>query len=191
MKSATIVLMIAWLSTSGVPHLASIASFAQNTPVQETSPPNAPATPTSPAPAPKPCPADSPGQAALQPDCKPASKNRPRRGGHSATGTPATGPTKKVVRDGGASDTSSGISPDISPEQASQQLENTKGLLARTDQNLKILENRQLSAAQHGTVNQIHNYVAQSNAAIRDNDLQRAYMLANKARMLSGDLVKH
>lgn len=72
-----------------------------------------------------------------------------------------------------------------------QQLENTKGLLAKTDENLKILESRQLNAAQLDTLNQVKSYVKQSNAAVADKDVQRAYTLANKARMLSGDLVKH
>ena len=56
---------------------------------------------------------------------------------------------------------------------------------------LKIVAARQLSAAQQDTVNQIESYVKQSKQASDDGDLQRAYTLANKARMLSGDLVKH
>jgi hypothetical protein len=83
------------------------------------------------------------------------------------------------------------ISPGVSEQQASQQRESTNGLLAKTDENLKIVASRPPNAAQQDTVSQIERYVKDSRAAIKDGDLQRAYTLANKARMLSGDLVKH
>jgi hypothetical protein len=83
------------------------------------------------------------------------------------------------------------ISPGVSEQQASQQLERTSGLLAKTDENLKIVARRPPDAAQQETLAQIKEYVRQSREATENGDLQRAYTLANKARMLSGDLVKH
>jgi hypothetical protein len=195
MSSATIILMIAWLLISGAPGLVSNFAFAQTALAQQTSQPNAtpaPAAPVSPAPAaPKPCPAVSPGQSAPQPDCKPASKSKKSKGSPTVDAVPASGPTKKVVRDGGASDTSSAISPDMSPQQAQQQRGRTTWLLGKTDENLKILASRTLNAAQQDTVHQVKRYVEDSEDATKNGDLQRAYTLANKARMLSADLVKH
>jgi hypothetical protein len=83
------------------------------------------------------------------------------------------------------------IAPGVSEQQASQQRETTNQLLAKTEENLKIVERRQLNPAQQDTVKQIRSYVKQSGDATSDGDVQRAYTLANKARMLSGDLVKH
>ncbi|HTA25933.1 MAG TPA: hypothetical protein VK763_20545 [Terriglobales bacterium] len=196
MTSATIVLMVAGLLTSGAPGLVSNVAFAQTAPAQQASQPNttpAPAAaPISPAPvAPKPCPAVLPGQSSPPPDCKPASKSKKGKGSPTADAVPASGPTRKVVRDGGASDTSSAISPDMSPQQAQQQRGRTTWLLGKTDENLKILASRPLNPAQQDTVHQVKRYVEDSEDATKNGDLQRAYTLANKARMLSADLVKH
>ncbi len=195
MSSAKVVLMIAWLLTSRAAGLVSNVAFAQTVPAEQASQPNAtpaPAAPISPAPAASnPCPALSPGQSAPQPDCKPASKSKKGKGSQTAPAVPASGPTRKVVRDGGASDTSSAISPDMSPQQAQQQRGRTTWLLGKTDENLKILANRPLNAAQQDTVHQVKRYVEDSEDATKNGDLQRAYTLANKARMLSADLVKH
>ncbi len=95
------------------------------------------------------------------------------------------------MRDGGTDDSVVAIAPGVSEQQASQQLETANQLLAKTEENLKIVESRQLSTEQQGTVKQIKTYRDQSKAAAKDGDVQRAYELANKARMLSGDLVKH
>ncbi len=98
---------------------------------------------------------------------------------------------KKVVRDGGTSETAVDIAPGVSPQQASQQRGRTIWLLGKTDENLKTLGSRQLNASQQDTVSQIKRYVEESKTATDKGDLQRAYTLANKARMLSGDLLKH
>lgn len=83
------------------------------------------------------------------------------------------------------------IAPSVSQQQASQQLGTTNDLVAMTEENLKIVASRQLNASQQDTVEQIKSYIKQSRKAEEDKDVQRAYNLANKARMLSGDLVKH
>ena len=79
----------------------------------------------------------------------------------------------------------------MSPQQAQQQRGRTTWLLGKTDENLKILASRPLNAAQQDTVHQVKRYVEDSEDATKNGDLQRAYTLANKARMLSADLVKH
>jgi len=79
----------------------------------------------------------------------------------------------------------------VTEQQVSQQISATNDLLAMTDENLKTIKSRKLTAGQQDTVDQIKNYMEQSRSASRNGDVQRAYTLANKARMLSGDLVKH
>lgn len=170
MSLVTVVLTVGWLLASGTPR-ASVVAFVQTGPAQQVSPPDTPASPA------KPCPASSSSQTAPQPDCVPVASGKKRR--------------KKVVRDGGTTDPTVAISPGVNPQQASQQVGSTKWLLTKTDENLKIVTSRQLTAAQQETVHQIQSYVKQSKEASDGGDVQRAYALANKARMLSGDLVKH
>ena len=92
---------------------------------------------------------------------------------------------------GGTTAPDTAISPGVSQQQATRQLETTNRLLATTDDNLKKIASRQLNAAQQDTVKQIKSYMAKSKDAADSGDVQRAYTLANKARMLSGDLMKH
>jgi hypothetical protein len=183
MNPATIVLMVGWLLVPGAAPLASEFVLAQTTPAQPASQPStAPAAATPMPPpivAPKPCPATS--QGASQPD-------KSTQPGAAAS---ASGPTPNVVYNGNTTEPLTDISPDVSPQQASQQRGRTTWLLGKTNENLKTLAGRRLSATQHETVDQIKRYVEESEAATKAGNLQRAYTLANKARMLSGDLVKH
>jgi len=186
------VLIIGSLLAPGAPRLASGAAFAQTAPSQRASQTDAKpasAAPAPPAVAPVPCPTGSPSASAAQPDCKPASKGKKPKGRQSAGTTSA--PTKTVVHNGSTGYPDVDIAPGVSQQQASQQREITNGLLAQTNENLKIVEGRELSASQQDTVRQIRTYMKQSKEAADDGDVQRAYTLANKARMLSGDLVKH
>jgi hypothetical protein len=180
MRLAMVALTIGCFLASGVPRLDAGVVLAQTAPSQQSSQPNA--TPASAPPPPattsKPCPAVS-STSGTQPDCKTASKSKSKKR------------KSKVVYNGSTTDPEPAISPGVTTQQASQQLDTTKGLLAMTDENLKIVASRQLNAEQQDTVNQIKIYVEQSKAASKNGDLQRAYTLANKARMLSGDLVKH
>lgn len=194
MNSAALVLTVGWWLASGPPRpqtgIAPQTAAVQQGP-QSNAPPGAVAAGTPPAPAPKPCPATSSSALAAKPDCKPARKNKKPR---ATAATPTSGPrepNKKVVLNGSTADPTVDIAPDVSQPQASQQRDTTNRLLEMTAGNLKIVESRQLNPGQKETVEQIHNYVDQSNAAAKDGDVQRAYTLANKARMLSGDLVKH
>ncbi len=147
-----------------------------------------------------PCPANaSPGQT-LPPDCKSASskskhkKHKPPKTVQSATSAPTNsdqGPTKTVVRNGGTTDPSMVISPGLSPQQASHTSNATAKMLNAAKANVKTVSNRQLTSAQEDTVRQVNVLIAQAEKAQSDDDLQRAFNLANKAKMLSDELVAH
>jgi len=170
--------------------LAALSTFRQSAQTPQT--PEASTTSNSGTPpattASKPCPAGAPKTP--NPDCKAASsKTRHKKAPQTpASATPADGPTKTVVRNGGTSDMSVAISPGLSQQQMSKQAQNTDQLLASTNANLKVIAERQLTASQQDTVNQIKNFMEQARAASSEGDVQRAYNLANKANMLSADL---
>ena len=81
------------------------------------------------------------------------------------------------------------IAADVSSEQVSHQKQTTAELLAATEKNLTSV-NRKLSHDEQAMVAQIKTYIAQSHKATSDNDFERAYNLATKARLLSDALVK-
>jgi hypothetical protein len=149
---------------------------------QTSDSPNAAAS--QPPPASKTCPASSESGSTKPADCPPTSsakkkKHRPPSNTRSTT----------VVRNGGTSDPIVAIVPTQSDQEASQQLNNTNQLLASADLNLKQLAGRRLSADQEDTVKQIKVYMQQARTATKNGEAQRAYNLANKANMLSADLV--
>jgi hypothetical protein len=63
-------------------------------------------------------------------------------------------------------------------------------MLAATEANLKKIAGQPLSSNQQDMVNQIHQFMEQSKAAVGDGDLERARTLAWKAQLLSDELVK-
>jgi hypothetical protein len=180
-------------------------SGSQDVKTTETSP--AKAQQTQAAPSANPCPTNSQDQG--KPPCiTPAPKKNPKTKSKSTAQTkpsaqsstptqskpatqPSTDPSKRVVRDGGTSEPSIQLAPEVSEEQASEQSQTTIQLLASTDENLKIASGRSLSAEQQDTIKQVKNYVNQARAATTDGDVQRAYNLAVKANLLSVDLVNH
>lgn len=97
---------------------------------------------------------------------------------------------KVVVRNGGARDSSSQLTPGMTQEQQAHSRENTAQLLATTDSNLKSIAGRQLSDSQQSMLDQIHTYVRQSKAAADLGDLPRAHTLAYKAHLLSDELAR-
>jgi hypothetical protein len=99
-------------------------------------------------------------------------------------------PRKKVVREGGATEPSAKIVPGVAPQQASQERQNTEGLLSLTEEKLKTLADRRLDGPRQETVAQIHNYVEGARSALKDGDTQRAHTLALKAHLLADDLLK-
>ena len=61
---------------------------------------------------------------------------------------------------------------------------------AATDENLKKLAGRQLTAAQLDMVNQVKQFMDQSKAAVAAGNAERGHNLAQKAHLLSEELVK-
>jgi hypothetical protein len=83
------------------------------------------------------------------------------------------------------------LSPRVNQQQVSHQIESTNQLLGASDANLKKALGRQLSAPQQETVRQIRSYMDQAEAARGEGDVQRAYNLALKAKLLSAELAGH
>jgi hypothetical protein len=125
-----------------------------------------------------------------KPDCA-ASKGKKRNSKRKAAAQDATGPKKKVVRNGSTADPVVQLAPSVTDQQASQQRQNTAQLLAATDANLTKISARQLSSSQQDMVNQIRSYVQQAKAAETTGDLQRARNLAFKAQLLSDEVLRH
>jgi len=108
-----------------------------------------------------------------------------------AASTPNGAPRKIVVREGGASEPAAQIAPGITPAEAARQRQNAERLLGSTDGQLKLLAGRALDAQQQETVGQIRNYMEGARSALKEGDTPRASTLAQKAHLLSEDLVKH
>jgi len=125
-----------------------------------------------------------------KPDCA-ASKGKKRNSKRKAAAQDATGPRKKVVRNGSTADPVVQLAPSVTDQQASQQRQSTTQLLAATDANLNKISARQLTSSQQDMVTQIRNYVQQAKAAENAGDLQRARNLAFKAQLLSDDVLRH
>ena len=95
------------------------------------------------------------------------------------------------MRNGSTDDPTIQLSPGLTQQQASSQRQNTDQLLASTDANLKKVADRQLTASQKDTADQIRQYAQQAKAAVAAGDLERGHNLAVKAHLLSEELVKH
>jgi hypothetical protein len=131
----------------------------------------------------------------------PESAAKKRTDANSASGTtrrrkpaaaaPDGAPRKIVVREGGASEPAAQIAPDIPPAEATRQRQSTERLLGATGDQLKQLAGRTLDAPQQETVGQIRNYMNGARSALQEGDVRRASTLAQKAHLLSEDLVKH
>ena len=99
-----------------------------------------------------------------------------------------TNPVQTVVPNGGTTAPIVELSPGLTPQQLTDQREKTKELMAKSDADLKKISEKQLTASQQDTVNQIKSYLEQANQAVTDGDLQRAHNLALKANLLSTEL---
>jgi hypothetical protein len=156
----------------------------QKAPEQSATPIQSPAAATAP------CTENSQAASGVKSDCKPAATpaNKTRKRHHKALAPAATGPRKTVVRNGGTTDPTVDLSPGLSRQQASHQIDSTNQLLAASNENLKKISGRALSANQQDTVTQIKSYMEQAKEAENDGDVQRAYNLALKANLLSAEL---
>jgi hypothetical protein len=119
----------------------------------------------------------------------PATGNRRRR--KRAASAPNGAPHKTVVREGGASEPAAQIAPGMTPAEATHQRHNAEQLLGATDDKLKRLAGRPLDAKQQEAVGQIRNYMEGARSALKEGDVRRANTLAQKAHLLSEDLMKH
>jgi hypothetical protein len=98
-------------------------------------------------------------------------------------------PPKKVVRDGGSDEPTIQLLGGTPGEQARSQ-RSTDELTAATEENLKKITDRELSPTQRDMVNQIKQFMTESKTAVAAGDAERGHNLAEKARLLSDELVK-
>jgi hypothetical protein len=98
-------------------------------------------------------------------------------------------PQKVIVKDGGSDEPIVQLKNDTPPAKASNELLSTEQLRLVTEDNLKKIADRQLTAKQQEMVNQIKQFMDQSKAAVADGDLERGHNLAMKARLLSDELL--
>src|SRR5579871_425682 len=103
----------------------------------------------------------------------------------------STTTNKKIVRNGGASDAEITFVPSITPEQATQETSAAKRLLATTEADLKIVVERGANGERLDVVSEVKNYVTLAKTSLDGGDVERAYKLATKARILTDDLLKH
>jgi len=116
------------------------------------------------------------------------SAQAPSTSGAAKDCPPANPPAKKIVRQGGITEQSIQLAGGSSDD-ATRKRGEANQYLKETEDNLKKLTGRQLSSAEQSSVSQILQFVEQSKSAADDEDLERAYTLAKKARILSDDLV--
>ncbi len=152
-------------------------------------------------------PAEAPPAAPANPQTPPAGKTAPenvakektdtgsamrvRKRRKRASSAPNGAPHKTVVREGGASEPAAQIAPGMTPAEATRQRHNAEQLLGATDDKLKRLTGRPLNAKQQEAVAQIRNYMDGARSALKEGDVRRANTLAQKAHLLSEDLVRH
>lgn len=165
---------------AGEPAKAGQGATADQTPspLPQTNPAEAPENPTQAQPAAESKPASAQS---------PAAKSKKKKSGH--TGTHAK-PRRRVVTDGGTNDIDPQISEGMPNEVAVHRRASTDTLLSSTEEALKRISNRPLTADQQATVTQIRSYMEQSRDAIKKSDVDRAHTLALKAHLLTNALLK-
>jgi hypothetical protein len=82
------------------------------------------------------------------------------------------------------------LSPQLSPRDLESTKKSTTANIMTAEQNLQLSNGRQLSAAQKDLAEKIKGFLSQAHDAIRADDWVRAQNLAEKARVLSTELVK-
>jgi outer membrane biosynthesis protein TonB len=81
------------------------------------------------------------------------------------------------------------ISPQLSPSDQATYQRKTVDDTATAEKNLQETSGKQLNAAQQDLVGKIRSFLSQSRDASKDGDWARAQNLAQKARLLSGELI--
>jgi outer membrane biosynthesis protein TonB len=144
-----------------------------------------------PSPAKPQAPAKTAAESAAKETTDAGSVNGSRKRRKRAKSVPGGTARKTVVREGGASEPAAQIAPGLAPAEATRQRHNAEQLLGATDDKLKRLAGRTLDAKQQETVGQIRNYMEGARLALKEGDVRRANTLAQKAHLLSEDLVRH
>ncbi|HUM05183.1 MAG TPA: hypothetical protein VLT90_06965 [Terriglobales bacterium] len=122
----------------------------------------------------------------------PAARKRRARNRKPIEPAPAEGEHRKIVINrGGVSEPVTQIIPGMTLEESKRQRQEAQDLLATAESDLKKLADRELNSKQKETVSQIQHYMEVARSALGDGDIQRAHTLAQKAQLLSDDLVKH
>jgi outer membrane biosynthesis protein TonB len=81
------------------------------------------------------------------------------------------------------------ISPRLSPEEQASAEQHTSEDLGQAEKNMQAASGRQLNAAQQDLAEKARGFVGQAREAMRSGDWVRARNLAQKARVLSAELV--
>ncbi len=81
------------------------------------------------------------------------------------------------------------ISPEISPRDQASYERSTGEDIAVAEKNLDDVQGKQLNAAQQDLADKIHSFLEESRQASKDGDWARAQTLAQKARLLSVELI--
>jgi outer membrane biosynthesis protein TonB len=127
----------------------------------------------------KPEPAPAPPPAAITPTTKPSS---PRVINRPATPPPAPAPEPPKVA-------APQISPSLSPAELAEHKNKTNEAIAAAEKNLQRSYGRTLNVTQKDLTEKIRGFLAQAREASRANDWIRARNLAEKAQVLSVELV--
>jgi outer membrane biosynthesis protein TonB len=114
------------------------------------------------------------------PETPPPVKPPPHRPSPPPKETPEPAPPKPAAPQ---------ISPQLSPEDLAEYQKKTNEDLAAAEKNLQRANGRQLNATQHDLVEKIRSFFGQSREAIEVSDWIRARNLAQKAHVLSVELV--
>ena len=112
------------------------------------------------------------------PPAKPAAPRRPAAGQESADNEPQ--PSRPPAPQ---------ISPQLSSDEQEAYQRQTGEDISVAENNLQQTDGKQLNATQTDLADKIRSFLTQSRDAIKDNDWSRAQTLAQKARLLSVELV--
>jgi hypothetical protein len=113
--------------------------------------------------------------------------------------TPSLPPKRPAPRPRPAPETADPAPPKPAPPQISPQLSakdlaaaksNTSSNITTAEKNVQLANGKQLNAAQKDLIEKINGFLAQAHEAIVADDWVRAQNLADKARVLSSELVK-
>jgi hypothetical protein len=107
----------------------------------------------------------------------------------SSAPLPPCPPPKKVIHNGGSDEPTIQLIGGTPAEQASNQ-RSTEQLTAATQENLNKIAQLQLTPGRQEMVNQIKQFMDQSKSAVAGGDAKRGHNLAQKAHLLSQELLK-